>query len=247
MAWYLQNMPECLPCIGSSKRWDFGSIRSFQTPPTAPPRKTLPGIISSNSSCKHWTLPNVSEDRKRTILLLFILLVIPVNQRIQEVIIILTHIATAASGGWGSRGGRRSFLLLLFCTKILSNEMEVQLFVLCCSTSDLVLCSSISICAGNPLQSDNTGCPEVHAWHTTLSDNTGCPRGARPFLMGNCMMMLNGEIFLSSNLLLPLPLLRFSIKSTHLVQLRCTFFLFSLNLNSYVCFYVGSVCTGLLS
>ena len=129
MAWYLQNMPECLPCIGSSKRWDFDSIRSFHTPPTAPPRKTLPGIINSISSCKHRTLPNVSEDRKRTILLLFILLIILVNQCIlQEVIIILTHIATAASGGWGSRGGRRSFLLLLFCTKILSNEMEVQLF-----------------------------------------------------------------------------------------------------------------------
>jgi len=59
MAWFLQNMQECFPCIGSLKRWDFGSIRSFHTPPTAPPRKTLPGIINSNSSCKHWTLPKL--------------------------------------------------------------------------------------------------------------------------------------------------------------------------------------------
>ena len=131
-------------------------------------------------------------------------------------------------------------------------------FVLCCSKSDLVLCSSMRICstlsvtsnvwARNPNRSDNTGRPpEVRAWHTTPSDNTGCPRGARPFLMGNCMTMPKGEFFLSSNLLLPPPLLQFSIISTHLVQLRCTFFLFSLNLNSYVCFYVGSVCTVLLS
>ena len=50
----------------------------------------------------------------------------------------------------------------------------------------------------------------------------------------------------ASNLLLPPPLLRFFIKSTRLVQLAVHLFLFSLNLNSYVCFYVGSVCTVLL-
>ncbi len=96
--------------------------------PQLHPEKLFPVSSSPNSSFKHWTLPNVTEERTRTILLHFILLVIQVNQRIQEVIIILTHIATAASGGWGRRRGRRSFLLLLFCIKILSNETEVRRF-----------------------------------------------------------------------------------------------------------------------
>ena len=123
MAWFLQNMPECLPCIGSPKRWDFSSIRSFHAPPTAPPRKTIPVIINSKSSCDHRTIPNYTELRKRTIRLLFILFLILVHQRIQEVIIIiLTHIAT------GRRGGRRSFLLLLFCRKILTNNTEIRSF-----------------------------------------------------------------------------------------------------------------------
>ena len=115
--------------------------------------------------------------------------------------------------------------------------------MLCCTTSDFVLCSSMSVCstwAHNPVRSDD------------------CVRG--PFLMGNCTMIPKGEFVLSSNVLLPPPLLllRFSIKSTRLYLvsrlsslpssgLACTFFLFSLNLNSYVCFCVGSVCTGILS